>query len=77
MRYKTSAYSNAVRRAAIAAGVEVWTPNRLRHAASTEIEDQYTLEDAQAVLGHTKPDMTRNYSKAQREKAARVMKEIG
>lgn len=76
-RYTTLTYSNAVRRAAIAAGVEVWTPNRLRHSAATQIEGQFTLDDAQAVLGHSSPKMTRRYSDAQRRVAAQVMKEIG
>ncbi len=76
-RYTSMAYSNAVRKAAIAAGVEVWTPNRLRHSAATQIEGQFTLDDAQAVLGHSSPKMTRRYSDAQRRLAAQVMKEIG
>ena len=76
-RYTTASYRRAVRRASFTAGVEWWSPNRLRHSAATEIEELFTLEDSQAVLGHSNPNTTRRYSEAQKARAAEIMKKLG
>jgi integrase len=54
-----------------------WAPNRLRHSRATIIREQYGLEAAQAVLGHSNADVTQIYAERDIEKAARIMAEVG
>lgn len=56
--YTTNTYARAVRRACRAAGVPVWSPNRLRHNAATAIRREHGLEAAQLVLGHSSATLT-------------------
>ena len=54
-----------------------WAPNRLRHSAATNVRQQFGLEAAQSVLGHSKADTTQIYAERDIAKAAEVMAEIG
>ena len=76
-RYTTRSYSRAIRRAARLAGVERWSANRLRHAAAKEIQEQFGLEHAAAVLGNTVPVAARyagfNYRLAEEVMAERSL----
>jgi integrase len=54
-----------------------WSPNRLRHAAATEIRSRYGLEAAQVALGHAQADVTQVYAERDAELARNVMREIG
>ena len=54
-----------------------WAPNRLRHSRATDIRERYGLEAAQAVLGHSKADVTQIYAERDIEKAAKIMGEVG
>ena len=54
-----------------------WAPNRLRHAAGTEIRHQFGLEGAQVVLGHAKADVTQVYAERDMALAAEIMQKIG
>ena len=54
-----------------------WSPNQLRHSASTEIREKYGLDHAQAVMGHSSAKTTEIYAKVSFDKAAEVMEEIG
>ena len=47
-----------------------WRPNQLRHAAATKIRQQFGLEAAQVLLGHSKADVTQIY--AERDNCARA-----
>lgn len=76
-RYTTDSYRRAIARACEAAGVEQWAPNRLRHAAATEIRKRFGLEAAQVTLGHATADVTQQYAERDLEKAAVVMAAIG
>ena len=49
-----------------------WSPNRLRHAAATEIRQQFGLEAAQVVLGHSKADVTQVYAERDLGKGVEV-----
>jgi integrase len=60
--YGPRAYAHAIKRACAVVGVPHWNPNRLRHAAATEIRARFGLEAAQAVLGHAKPSTTLIYA---------------
>ena len=54
-----------------------WSPNRLRHAAATEIRREFGLEAAQVVLGHAKADVTQVYAERDLAKGYEVAKRIG
>ncbi|MCA9171306.1 MAG: site-specific integrase [Planctomycetales bacterium] len=52
-RYDTNGYRRAIHRACDRAKIPRWSPNRLRHAAATEIRHKFGLEASQVVLGHS------------------------
>ena len=54
-----------------------WAPNQLRHARATEVREQYGVEVAQVVLGHSRVDTTEIYAKQTEAKAREVGKLIG
>ncbi len=76
-QYSKDSYGQAVTRACEKAGVEPWSPNQLRHTTGSVVRDQYDLDHAQAVLGHSSAKTTEIYAKVSFEKAAEVMREIG
>ncbi|MEO2036276.1 MAG: site-specific integrase, partial [Planctomycetaceae bacterium] len=54
--------------------IEHWHPYQLRHSRATEVREQYGLEVAQVIMGHSKIDMTQHYAIVTEEKAAEVRK---
>lgn len=92
-RYTTNSYRRAIHRACdqadraarlVSADVRAdqrivpqWAPNRLRHAAATEIRRQFGLEAAQVTLGHSNADVTQIYAERDNMKAAEIMRIIG
>ena len=48
-----TAYCRAITRACEKAGIERWTPHWLRHTFCTRIREQYGIEAAQALAGHS------------------------
>jgi len=76
-RYNKDSYHHAVYRACKKADVENWSPNRLRHTVATEIRQQFGLEAAQVVLGHSRADVTQVYAERDLAKAMEVMREVG
>ncbi len=76
-RYQVASYRVAIRRGCKKAGVEVWTPNQLRHTAATEIRKRYGLEAAQVICGHERADVTQVYAERDRKLAERVARETG
>ncbi|QDS99334.1 tyrosine-type recombinase/integrase [Adhaeretor mobilis] len=76
-RYQVASYRVAIRRACKKAGVEVWTPNQLRHTGATEIRKKFGLEAAQVICGHEKADVTQVYAERDRQLAEKVAKEVG
>lgn len=66
------------RKAAIAwRAKHCWSPNQLRHLAATEIRNQFGLEAAQVVLGHSAADVTQIYAERDQQKALSVMAQVG
>ncbi|NLS97961.1 MAG: site-specific integrase [Planctomycetaceae bacterium] len=55
----------------------LWSPNRLRHTAATEIRRAFGLEAAQVTLGHAKADVTQIYAERDSTLAREVAKRIG
>jgi integrase len=54
-----------------------WSPNRLRHAAATEIRSKFGLEAAQVILGHSQANVTQVYAERDIAKGIEVAKQIG
>ncbi len=54
-----------------------WAPNRLRHAAATEIRKHYGVEAAQVTLGHSSADVTQVYAERDITKGMEVARQIG
>lgn len=77
MTRRGTAYARAVARACDRAGVERWSPNRLRHSLATEGRRAFGLEHAQVVLGHAKASMTETYAERDQAKAAEVAAALG
>lgn len=76
--YSTNAVQIAIRRACGKAGVPIWTPHMLRHAALSRIREERGLEAAAAIGGHWTLDVTQMYTRVAQEKLAiDVMKEMG
>jgi integrase len=57
--------------------VPVWTPHQLRHAAGTHLRDEFGIEVARAVLGHSSAFTTEIYAQFDREKAAAAVEKVG
>ncbi len=55
----------------------LWSPNRLRHTAATQIRRQFGLEAAQVTLGHAKADVTQVYAERDSKLARTVAAKIG
>ena len=76
-QYDTNSFRRSIHRACDQAGIERWSPNRLRHAAATEIRRRFGLEAAQVTLGHATANVTQIYAERDLAKAAAIMKEVG
>jgi integrase len=62
--YSTNTYARAISHACKVAGIPSWSPNQLRHRAATDVREQFGIEAAMKILGHTSLRMTENYAKA-------------
>jgi integrase len=75
--YTTQSYGRAIVVGCKTVGVPTWTPNRLRHNAATRLRKEYGLDIARVILGHASQQVTEVYAEVDREKAIKVMGEIG
>lgn len=75
--YHRQSFTKAVARACRLAKVDLWSPNRLRHNAATELRKEFGLEAARTVLGHTEADTTLFYAECDWETARRVIGAVG
>jgi len=77
-RYTTGSYRKAITRACEAAGVDVWTPHRLRHNAATTLRREAGLEAASLVLGHSSTTLTDAvYAERDMAKAVDIIAKVG
>ena len=60
--YGRCALERSVKYACKKAGVQPWHPYQLRHAAATRVVEEFDLDTARIILGHTKEEMTRRYA---------------
>lgn len=72
-----NAYCRAIGKGCRKAGIEVWTPNRLRHSAGTRIRAKYGIEVARILLGHSSAVTSEIYSEVDEKKAREVVEEMG
>ena len=76
--YGIDAYRNVLHRACDQAGVERWSPHRLRHAKGTELARTEGIEIARIALGHKDDRVTRRYAvEAELELAIAVARKHG
>jgi integrase len=75
--YTTASYRRAIHRACEKLGIEKWSPNRLRHTASTEIRRRFGIDAARAVDGHSAASTTEIYAELDLSKAIEVMRTLG
>lgn len=76
-RFERWHYAQTIARACKKAGIESWAPNRLRHAAATEIRKLHGLEAAQVIAGHAQANVTQIYAERDLDKAVPIMREVG
>ena len=75
--YTVNTYRQAIQRGCDSAGVDRWSPHRLRHNAATAVRCQFGLEAAQLLLGHARADVTEIYAETSRSKAVELAAAIG
>jgi integrase len=75
-RYTVAAYGRRIRSICERLGVK-WTPHMLRHLAATEVQRDYGLDGARAVLGHKDAQITLVYAARDLQKAAEIVARIG
>jgi integrase len=75
--YSRCGFGQIIRRACERAGVPVWSPNQLRHAAATRLRQVGGIELAQVALGHSRPDTTLIYAESARARVIEAIKEAG
>jgi len=75
--YTTASLRRAVQRACRQAGVEVFTPNQIRHLAGTKLRETFGIDVTQQVLGHSSPATTAIYAELSRETVRRAMRDAG
>jgi integrase len=76
-RYTTASYRRAIHRACEKLKIDKWSPNRIRHTASTEIRKRFGIDAARAVDGHGAASTTEIYAELDLNKAVEVMREVG
>jgi integrase len=76
-RYTPASYRRAITRACEKAGVPLWSPHQLRHAAATAIRREFGLDAAQAVLGHKCAKISEVYATLEAQRAAEVIAVVG
>lgn len=54
-----------------------WHPNQLRHNAATMLRREFGLDVARVILGHSSPVVTEVYAEVDREKALKVVGQVG
>ncbi|CAB5237950.1 XerC Integrase [uncultured Caudovirales phage] len=75
--YTEASYGRAVREACKKAGVEVWSPNRIRHAFATRVRSELGLDSAQVALGHSDAKITQIYAEKDMSLIEKVAKTLG
>jgi integrase len=75
--YSATSYTRAIKNACSTAGVDVWTPNRLRHNSATMLRKRYDIETVRTILGHATGFTTEIYAELDHDKARSVIASVG
>lgn len=75
--YDRCYYARKIGEACRKAGLPHWHPHQLRHTAATLIAEQFGLETARIVLGHSSVATTRIYAAIDVQKAIAAMTALG
>jgi integrase len=75
--YNVRSYYHAVRKACQRAGVELWHPHQVRHAAATRFRKAHGIEIARIILGHKTAFTTEIYAEADRVQASEIVAKNG
>jgi integrase len=75
--FPRQSYSHAIARACERHGIPHWHPNQLRHTTATKVREQFGLEAAQVILGHSRADVTQVYAERNTAAGRDVMGKIG
>ncbi len=75
--YSTASYRRVIHRACHRLGIELWSPNRLRHTKATDVRSRYGIDAARALLGHSNAATTEIYAELDAEKARKIAKDTG
>lgn len=75
--YTVTSYGRSIRNACESVGVPVWTQNRLRHNAATELRKKYDIETVRTILGHATGFTTEVYAELDFAKARSVIGKVG
>ena len=69
--------SDAMKKACRDLEIPIFTAHWLRHTAATRIREDYDLDSAQVMLGHSKADTTEIYAGLNLKKAIEVARDVG
>jgi integrase len=75
--YSHMSYQKSISGACRKGGIPHWHPNQLRHTAATKVRAEFGLEAAQAILGHSRADVTQVYAERDSAGAIAAMGAIG
>lgn len=74
---RRDSYCHTVVKACTTLEIARWTPYWLRQNVSTRVRDEFGIEAAQAMAGHSSPLMTAHYASKMDGLAAKVAASIG
>jgi integrase len=76
--YTSDSYRRAIQRVCERRGIDSWSPNQLRKRAATAIREEFDVEHAASVLGHSSSVVTaQHYAEACRERAMKAARKLG
>lgn len=73
---KVNSYYNAVKRACLKAGIDVWHPHQLRHARSTEVKAKLGEEAAATLLSVSNEKTAKVYARVTAEGVREIMERL-
>jgi integrase len=72
-----NSFRRAIHQACDKAGIDRWSPNRLRHSTATEVRREFGLEGAQIILDHTSANVSQVYAERDIAKGVEIARKIG
>ena len=76
-RFDKDTYRQSIQRHCRQHKIPIWCSNQLRHLHGTRVRQQFGLEAAQVVLGHSRADTTQIYAERDLGLAAKIQELLG